>query len=97
MKYSAWKNIMNIVIKKKKKKKTYLAQKKRSSVRGLEPTNVWSGVQRHNHSATFAVNFRVPNKKGTKTRWPRSQTVCSASSANGTSKQHLTFIYQIVK
>ena len=45
--------IKNIVIKKK-----YLTQKKkRSSVMGVEPTNVWSGVQHHNHKATFVVKF----------------------------------------
>ena len=46
MKYKNGENIMNIVIKK------ISGTEKRSSVRGLEP-----GVQRHNHSAPFVMNF----------------------------------------
>ena len=47
---------MNIVIKKKKKK---IAGTEKNDRRwgGLEPTNVWSGVQRLNHSSTFVVHF----------------------------------------
>ena len=43
MKYKDGANIMNIVIKK------ISSTEKVSSVIGDEPTNIWSGVQHHNH------------------------------------------------
>ena len=47
MKYYEGENIMNIL-----NKKIPDTEKK---VVGLEPTNVWFGVQRHNHSAISIV------------------------------------------
>ena len=55
---------MNIVIKNNiwHRKKNYLAQKTISSAMGVEPTNVWSGVQHTNHWATVVVKFLIASK-----------------------------------
>ena len=54
MKYKDRENIMNIVI----KIYIYIWHKKKeiSSVKWFDPTNVWSELQRHYHSAKFVVN-----------------------------------------
>ena len=51
---------MTIIIKKKKKKNIRHRKKKMSSVMGVEPTNVWSGVQHHSHCEV--LQFQIKHK-----------------------------------